>query len=98
MHAALLPGSRAIILLDEAIKLGLHNLETMALTIGESAIKVLVDSLPLLAQANTVVQDKIHFFFVLGPWRSPVISSVGPRSIEMTYVPLPKLLRTACQS
>jgi hypothetical protein len=93
MHAALLPGSRAILLLHEAIKLGLHTLETKALTIGKLAIEVLVDLLPLLAQINTVVPDIIHFFFfVLGPWRSPVISGVGPRSIGMTSVPLPELL------
>jgi uncharacterized integral membrane protein len=89
-HAALLPGNSAILLLHKAIEFGLHTLNTKALTIGELAIEALVDLLPLLAQVNTVVTDKIQFLlFVFRPWRLPAICAVGRQSFGMTSMPLP---------
>lgn len=74
----LLPQSRALLLLNEAVKLALDTLETASLAIRELTIESLADVLPLLTQINAVVPDEVHFlFFVLWPRGTATVAVSG---------------------
>ena len=77
-HTPLLPQSRTLLLLNEAVKLALDTLETASLTTRELAIEGLADLLPLLTQVDAVVPDEVHFLFlVLWPRGTATVAVSG---------------------
>lgn len=77
-HPSLLPQSRALLLLDEAVEFALDALESAPLTGGELSVEALPYFLPLLAEVNAVVPYEVHLFLlVLRPWRAAALSNSG---------------------